>query len=110
VSMPTDLALVAAATRSKYGEPEQEFRFHPVRKWRFDLAWPELKVALERHGSTWTRGHHTRGAGFRDDREKMNTAQTMGWLVIEATADMLKSGMALDHLLAALQLRDGEAD
>lgn len=63
--------------------PELEYRFHPIRKWRFDFAWKEQKVAVECHGSVWVAGHHTRGQGFLDDREKMNTALSLGWRVFE---------------------------
>lgn len=63
----------------------REHRFHPVRKWRFDYALPELKVAIEVEGAVWTKGRHTRGAGFIKDMEKYNTAATMGWTVIRIT-------------------------
>lgn len=35
-------------------EPEfvREHRFHPTRRWRFDFAWPDEKVALEVEGGT----------------------------------------------------------
>jgi len=56
-----------------------EVRFHPVRRWRFDLAWLDVEVACEVQGGTWLpRGGHTTGKGFANDREKMNTAQIMG--------------------------------
>ena len=61
-------------------ELELEHRFHPERKWRFDLAWPEIMLAVEVHGGS---GRHMSFTGFRRDREKMNTAQTMGWTVLE---------------------------
>src|SRR5687768_16750315 len=30
----------------------------PARRWRFDFAWPELKVAVECDGGTFTGGRH----------------------------------------------------
>lgn len=72
-------------------KPISELRFHPSRKWRFDYAWPDKKVALEIHGATYRNGRHTRGAGFAKDREKMNEAQLLGWIVIEAAIDNLGS-------------------
>lgn len=76
--------------------PVPEFRFHDVRRWRLDWAWPDLKVALEIHGGIHRRGRHTRGVGFEGDRDKMNEATLAGWLVIESsTSQMLKGqGMA----------------
>mgnify|MGYP006149714629 CR=1 FL=1 len=31
-------------------EPVKEHKFHPKRKWRLDLAWPEEKLAVEIEG------------------------------------------------------------
>ncbi|MFS1865143.1 hypothetical protein [Vibrio breoganii] len=64
-------------------EPKLEHIFHPVRKWRMDYAWPDLKIALEIHGSTFAGGRHTRGSGYAEDREKMMEAQLLGWIVLE---------------------------
>ncbi len=78
-------------------EPIREHRFSE-RRWRFDFAYPDRKIAVEVHGATWANGRHNRGKGFASDREKMNTAQMLGWLVIEVTADHVKSGLALQWL------------
>lgn len=66
-----------------FNPPTYEYRFHPERRWRFDAAWPERKVAIEIHGGVHRHGHHTRGTGFLDDREKMAEAQLLGWRVFE---------------------------
>lgn len=71
-----------------------EHKFHPVRKWRLDYAWPAQKIALEVHGGVHSGGRHTRGDGFTGDREKMNEAAAMGWIVIEATAAQIRNGQA----------------
>lgn len=63
-------------------KPEKEYRFHPVRKWRFDYAIVEHKVAIEVEGGIWTGGRHTRGKGFLNDCVKYNTATSMGWKVL----------------------------
>ena len=63
----------------------EEFRFHPVRRWRFDFAIPELKLAIEIEGGSWTQGRHTRGKGYQGDIEKYNTAQLMGWKILRYT-------------------------
>lgn len=67
----------------------KEHRFHPVRKWRFDYAIPEHKIALEVEGGVWTAGRHTRPQGFLGDIEKYNTATLMGWKVLRTTPDEL---------------------
>ena len=71
--------------------PVMEFRFHETRKWRLDLAFPDVLVAVEIHGATYARGRHTRGGGFAKDREKMNAAQVAGWIVLEFPAEVLKA-------------------
>ena len=75
-------------------EPVAELRFHPVRRWRFDYAWPDSMIALELDGGTWSRGRHTRGAGYRGDCEKLNAAVSLGWRVFRVTAGMLKANPA----------------
>lgn len=69
--------------------PEPEYKFHPTRKWRFDYAWPNHKVALEIEGGVWTRGRHTRGSGFIGDMEKYNNAAMLGWRIIRITPNEL---------------------
>lgn len=73
---------------------EREHRFHPVRKWRFDFALPG-KLALEVDGGTHTGGRHVRGTGYAEDCRKIAEAMLLGWRVVRATADQVKSGEAL---------------
>lgn len=81
-----------------------EYRFCE-RRWRFDFAWPDKKVALEIEGGTWSRSRHTTGAGYRNDCYKYNTAATLGWCVIRATTDMVKDGSAFTDLEKALKVK-----
>lgn len=71
--------------------PIREHRFHPVRRWRFDLAFIDHRVAVEIDGATWTQGRHTRGSGFILDCEKLNTAAAMGWRVLRFPSTVLNS-------------------
>lgn len=66
-------------------EPLKEYKFVDFRDWRFDRAWPAVKLAVEIHGGTWRAGRHTRGKGFANDREKVNEAIEQGWVVLEYT-------------------------
>lgn len=66
-----------------------EHRFHPVRKWRFDFACIEFKVAIEVEGGTWSGGRHTRGSGYAADCEKYNEATMMGWSVLRLTSQQV---------------------
>jgi len=67
--------------------PTTEFLFHPTRKWRFDFAWPDQKVALEVDGGIWIKGggRHTRGSGWLKDTAKLNTAASLGWRLLRTT-------------------------
>ncbi len=66
-------------------EPVRELRFHPVRKWRFDLAWPLARVAVEFDGGIFTGGGHTRGILFTDNAAKQNAAVMLGWHLLRYT-------------------------
>lgn len=85
--------------------PEQQVRFHPTRRWRFDFAFRAAMVAVEVDGATWTGGRHTRGAGFQADCEKLNEAALAGWLVLRFTRGMIESGAALAMVQRALKMR-----
>lgn len=80
----------------------KEFKFHPVRKWRFDYAVPEHKIALEVEGGVWTGGRHTSPKGFLGDIEKYNTATLMGWRVFRTTPDDLYKKKTLDLMKSAI--------
>lgn len=71
--------------------PETEYRFHPDRKWRFDFAWPDARLALESEGGVFVGGGHGRGAKFIKDCEKYNEATLMGWRVLRVAGHLLVS-------------------
>lgn len=73
----------------------REYHFHPTRRWRFDFALPDQKIAIEVEGGLFIRGRHARGAGIEKDIEKYNSATLLGWKVIRVTNKMIKSGEAL---------------
>lgn len=61
----------------------KEYRFHKTRRWRFDFAIPEQKIAIEINGGIWNYGRHNRASGYIKDLEKMNEAQLLGWRVFQ---------------------------
>jgi hypothetical protein len=77
--------IVAYLTSCGLPEPVLEYRFHPERRWRFDIAWPDKKIAIEIQGGVWTHGKHSRGKGQINDMKKLNAAQAMGWKVFQVT-------------------------
>jgi very-short-patch-repair endonuclease len=70
----------------KMPEPVREFTF---RCWRFDFAWPTLKIAVEIDGGTYIGGDHVRGQGYERDCKKNNAAQLEGWVVLRADRNMV---------------------
>lgn len=89
--------------------PAREYRFHPSRRWRFDLAWPEYRVAVEVDGGVYTRGEdgqqggrHQRPEGFERDCEKVSTAAAIGWRVLKVTPRQVQDGRAVQWVAQAL--------
>lgn len=72
--------------------PDFEFRFHPVRQWRADIAWPDPDgggVLLEIDGGGHKRGRHHRPEGFAADQAKRNEAQRLGYKTLHCTPQTL---------------------
>ena len=75
--------------------PVLEYKFMDDRRFRFDLAWPEIKIAIEVDGGQWVKGTtrtgktyshgHQSGAGYEAGRDKDNLAQLAGWIVLRFT-------------------------
>ena len=45
-----ELAAATAEVMSAFPSCVNELVFHPVRRWRFDHAWPTQMIAVEIHG------------------------------------------------------------
>lgn len=76
-------AIVLAFWRSEHLPPAvTEYKFHPARKWRFDFAFVNEKLAVEVQGGIYTGGRHTRGAALKKEWEKLNLAAIMGWRIL----------------------------
>ena len=95
--MKLDAADSAHASFKMFKLPvcQREYKFHPKRRWRFDLAWPEYRIAVEIDGGVYTQGRHTRPTGYIKDLEKFNHAAKMGWRVFKFTPQQVKTGMAV---------------
>ena len=79
-------------------EFEQEFKFHPKRKWRADFHLVEKMILVEVEGGIWSGGRHTRGKGYLGDMEKYNAATVMGYRVIRFSTEQVKSGLAIEQI------------
>jgi very-short-patch-repair endonuclease len=85
--------------------PVLEHKFHPTRKWRFDIAWPNILLAIEIDGGTWIQGRHNRPSGFAKDCEKFNAATVLGWKVLRYTPAMI-NGMLIEDIKALTNWSD----
>jgi very-short-patch-repair endonuclease len=82
--------------------PSREYTFASPRRWRFDFAWWQHKVAVEVEGGSWIAGRHTRGSSFEKDCEKYNAANLKGWNVYRVTPRMVEDGRAIALIRQAL--------
>jgi len=58
--------------------PEVEYRFTTKRKWRLDLAYPEIKLGVELDGFRF----HSSVVSQINDAEKSNFLVAQGWRVL----------------------------
>lgn len=67
--------------------PQAEYQFCLPRKWRFDWAWVDQRVAVEIDGGQWLAngGRHNTDA----DRDKLNAAAALGWRVLRFSTQQL---------------------
>lgn len=105
------LELKAATVLNKAGIKnfEEEYRFCE-RKWRFDFAFVEEKIALEIEGGIWkgSVGGHTSGTGYTKDCEKYNTATVMGWKILRIVDSQISSGQMINWVRDLLGYSDEE--
>lgn len=88
-------------------EPVRQHKFHPTRKWPFDFAWPDRKVAVEIHGGGFIGGGHNRGRGQMNDCEKTRAAHALGWIVMPVSSVELdeRPAQVIEDIIDVLNLR-----
>lgn len=79
-------------------EPVREFRFDSMRKWRFDLCWPQHtpRFFVEVDGGERVIGARRHGGSA--DHEKQNAAVSAGWIPLRFSGSQVKSGAAIAFL------------
>ena len=77
---------------------EREHRPFPDRRFRLDLAWPNLKLYVEVDGGELMQGRHNRAAGMASDCEKMALLTLDGWRGFRFVGSQVKSGFAIAML------------
>lgn len=103
-----EAAFALAWSISGNGMPYREqFYFDSTRQWRFDFAWPAVRVSVELHGGEFSGGRHVRGAGLRSDCEKMRAAQLQGWIVLPFVGSDLdkRPVQCCEEIIQALSMR-----
>lgn len=99
---------VAQCKRFKIPAPEREYVFAKPRKFPFDFAWPDAKIALESDGGLFINGGHNRGAHILKTHEKLNLAAAKGWRVFYTTPDELTQLRTLRMIGKELGVEVGE--
>lgn len=72
-----------------------EYAFDEERKWKFDIAFPSLKVAVEIDGFGY--GHQSI-VGRSQDNIKQNAAIEQGWVVLRYTTAEFSSVKVVDMM------------
>jgi very-short-patch-repair endonuclease len=81
---------IAAALNMLGISCEREYRFIKDRRFRFDIALPDHKIAIEFDGGVYNGGRHTRSIGFINDTKKFNLATMHGWKLLRYTTEITK--------------------
>jgi hypothetical protein len=83
------------------------------RQFRFDIAFPEHKIAIEYNGGTYSRGRHNRPMGHIRDCTKTNMATLDGWRVLSYTVEHVKNNRVYlipDEVKRLMKATDGRTD
>jgi hypothetical protein len=86
-------------------EPVTQFKFHPVRKWRTDIAYPEHMILIEYDGGTWIKSGHSSGSAILRDNIKHNASALLGYRTLRFVDKQVKSGEAVRVIAEALGIR-----
>lgn len=96
-------------------EVTEEYKFHPERKWKFDFAILDHKIAVEKEGGIFghgpkckscglrKRGAHSSAKGILRDMEKYNAATMMGWKILRYTPSQMQDNIWIDDVLKIIK-------
>ena len=108
----------------------REYAFHPTRRWRYDFAFLDARLAVEVEGGLSgapircqvcgnlvrirtkdgrsipmrQSGRHNVGKGFKSDLEKYQESLLLGWRVLRVSVDDVKHGRALQLIQMLLAM------
>ena len=69
---------------------EQQYRWHPVRRWQSDAGLPAHRILVEIDGAV----HRVHRDKWERDLEKSNAAQEAGWFILRFTPAQALDGTA----------------
>lgn len=67
----------------------EEHKFLEDRKFRFDFANLESKIAIEINGGNWVGGRHTNALALEKEYEKFSLAAREGWRIFVLSPKMI---------------------
>jgi len=91
IGNPKGIVYILFILQSLKVEYVTELKFSKSRKFRFDIAIPKHKIAVEYEGIFSQKSRHTSFKGYTMDTEKYNLAQIEGWKVLRYTAQNFKN-------------------
>lgn len=84
--------------------PEAEVMFAKPRRWRWDFAYTDRKIAIEYQGGIfYSKQGHNSIKGLRRDYEKFTEGSLRGWVIILIDAETVRSGQAVLWVERALR-------
>ena len=92
---------------------ELQFARHLKRKYRFDFAHEQSRVAIELQGGVYNRGAHVRPEGYRNDCEKALLARELMWCTCALTSCMVTPefiNRIIDLILSRQFISGGHTD
>ncbi len=92
-------------------EPVPEYKFHPLRNWRVDYAFPYVKLGVEIEGGLFGKGKECPVCGRRSvaghssierlkkDMEKYTTLALAGWSLLRFLPEEVENGHAANVIM-----------
>jgi hypothetical protein len=104
VESQLELLLLNRLERAGLPTGEAQFRIVPARRWKWDRAWPSHRVAADVQGGIYSRrgDGHNRPSKIENDCRKAAAAAALGWRVLPITEKMIREGVAVELIAAAL--------
>jgi hypothetical protein len=89
-SIPDYCAPIVSALKTLGINSVREYKFLHDRRFKFDIAILEHKIAIEFEGGIFKQGRHTRGKGYSNDAKKYNLAVRHQWKLLRYTTEDTK--------------------